>query len=49
MPDTRPLNTDPDMKQYFDSLPKYLQETVLQSGAELNSLAQLQELADRFR
>lgn len=49
MEHNHPLKTDPDMKQYFETLPKHLQESILQSGAEVNSVAQLQELIDRFR
>ncbi len=44
-----PIENDPQMKQYFDALPKYLQETLLQSGAEVTNLQQLTELAQRFR
>lgn len=49
MEQNHPLKNNPDMKQYFESLPKHLQENILQSGAEVNSMAQLQELVDRFR
>lgn len=49
MEQKNPLKNDPDMKQYFEALPKHLQENILQSGAEVNSMAQLQELVDRFR
>lgn len=31
------------MKQYFDTLPTSVQETIIQSGMEVNSLEQLKQ------
>lgn len=44
-----PIENDPEMKRYFESLPKYLQETLLQSGVEVTNLQQLTALVNRFR
>ncbi|MBC8569316.1 hypothetical protein [Zongyangia hominis] len=40
-----PLENDPQMQQYFDTLPKYVQENIKQSGAKFCSLAELQQCA----
>ena len=39
----------PEIKQYFESLPASLQETLIQSGAKIDSLEQLQQLAADFQ
>lgn len=39
---------DPAMKQYFDTLPAGVQEMILQSGAEVNSLDQLKQCAEHL-
>ena len=39
----------PEIKQYFESLPASLQETLIQSGAKIDSLEQLQKLAAEFQ
>ena len=46
MPDL--FNLTPEMNDYFNSLPKNVQETILQSGAKINSLADLKEVAKGF-
>lgn len=43
-----PIFDNTQMKQYFDSLPKSVQESIVQSGAKADSLEQLQQLADNF-
>lgn len=47
MPDL--FNLTPEMKSYFNSLPKNMQETIVQSGAKINSLADLKEVAKEFQ
>ena len=42
MPDL--FNLTPEMNDYFNSLPKNIQETILQSGAKINSLTDLKEV-----
>lgn len=42
MPDL--FNLTPEMNSYFDSLPKGMQENVIQSGAKINSLADLKQV-----
>lgn len=39
---------DPAMKQYFDTLPTSVQETIVQSGVEVNSVEQLKQCAEHF-
>lgn len=46
MPDL--FNQSPEMNEYFSKLPKSLQVTILQSGAKINSLADLQAVAKEF-
>ena len=40
MPDM--FNLTPQMQEYFNSLPKMMQESIIQSGAKINSLADLE-------
>lgn len=44
MPDM--FNLTPQMQQYFNSLPKMTQETIIQSGAKINSLEDLKAVAE---
>lgn len=44
MPDM--FNLTPQMQQYFDSLPKMMQESIIQSGAKINSLDDLKAIAE---
>ncbi len=37
-----------EMKQYFDSLPKSVQETLLQSCTEVETLEQLKNLVSEY-
>lgn len=46
MPDL--FNLTPEMNSYFNSLPKNLQETIIQSGAKINSLTDLKQVAKEF-
>lgn len=43
MPDM--FNLTPQMQEYFDSLPKLMQESIIQSGAKINSLEDLKAVA----
>ncbi len=42
MPDM--FNLSPQMQDYFNSLPEILQETIIQSGAKINSLDDLKAI-----
>lgn len=44
MPDM--FNLTPQMQQYFDALPKMMQESIIQSGAKINSLDDLKAIAE---
>ena len=44
MPDI--FNFSQDMKEYFESLPQNLRESIVQSGAKVNSLADLKAVAE---
>ena len=44
MPDM--FNLTPQMQEYFDSLPEMIQETIIQSGAKINSLEDLKAIAE---
>ena len=46
MPDL--FNLTAEMNSDFNSLPKNLQETIIQSGAKINSLTDLKEVAKEF-
>ena len=43
-----PLAQNPEMKQYFSTLPKFVQESIKQSGVPLNSKAEMQQFADNL-
>ncbi|NLG93302.1 MAG: hypothetical protein GX485_07095 [Clostridiales bacterium] len=38
--------TNPEMQQYFASLPAFVQETIEQSGVQFDSLEQLRTFVD---
>lgn len=42
MPDM--FNLTPQMQEYFNSLPKMMQESIIQSGAKINSLDDLKAI-----
>lgn len=46
MPDL--FNLTPEMNSYFNSLSKNMQETIIQSGAKINSLNDLKEVVKGF-
>ncbi len=46
MPDL--FNLTPEMNSYFNSLPKMVQESIVQSGAKINSLKDLETVATQF-
>ncbi|MGN1202355.1 MAG: hypothetical protein ACI4RF_03610 [Eubacterium sp.] len=44
MPDM--FNLTPQMQEYFNSLPEMIQESIIQSGAKINSLEDLKAIAE---
>lgn len=44
MPDM--FNLTPQMQDYFNFLPKMMQETIIQSGAKINSLDDLKAVVE---
>lgn len=44
MPDM--FNLTPQMQEYFNSLPKMMQESIIQSGAKINSLDDLKAVVE---
>ena len=42
------LNRDSSIKQYFDTLEPYVQEFVMQSGVEIQSVDQLKRIAANY-
>lgn len=44
MPDM--FNLTPQMQEYFNSLPEMVQESIIQSGAKINSLEDLKAVAE---
>lgn len=37
---------DKNMQEYFNSLPAFIQENIIQSGAKINSLEQMKSCAE---
>ncbi len=37
-----------DVQDYFNSLPEYIQENIMQSGVEIQSVNHLKELAEHY-
>lgn len=46
MPDV--FNAPPDMRTYFESLPKSVQSAIVHSNASANNLEQLKRLAEGY-
>lgn len=44
MPDM--FNLTPQMQEYFNALPEMIQESIIQSGAKINSLEDLKAIAE---
>lgn len=40
--------TNPEAKAYFDSLPLFVQESIMQSGANFNDIDQLKQCAQNL-
>lgn len=40
------FNLTPQMQDYFDSLPKMIQESIILSGVQVNSIEDLKALAE---
>lgn len=45
---SKPEFQDESTREYFESLPTSVQETIIQSGVEIKSKEHLQELADNY-
>ncbi len=43
-----PIKDNPQMKQYFNSLPAYVQESIKQSGIEVRTLEDLRSCAENM-
>lgn len=43
-----PLNLQPDVQRYFDQLPSFLQENIMQSGIEIQSVSHLEQIANNM-
>ncbi|NMB29925.1 MAG: hypothetical protein GX988_00570 [Clostridiales bacterium] len=41
-------NMDEKTKQYFDSLPGYIKETIMQTGVEITTQDELRQLAEKI-
>ncbi|MCI8623445.1 MAG: hypothetical protein HFG26_07250 [Provencibacterium sp.] len=48
MPTNKQIENDPAMKQYFDSLPPYVQENIKQAGSDICSLEELKSCAQNL-
>ncbi len=48
MPDTFYEN-NPDLRDYFESLPIQIKNRILESGAEICTLGELMEVAEHFK
>lgn len=46
MPDL--FNLTPEMNSYFNSLPENMKSTIIMSGAKINSLEDLKQVAKEF-
>ena len=46
MPDIR--NFDADTREFFDSLPKFVQEDIMQSDLEIRNKKDLEQIMDSF-
>lgn len=46
MPDM--FNLTPQMQEYYNSLPESVKESIIQSGAKINSLDDLKAVAEGF-
>ncbi len=44
-PQSKALEENPALKQYFDSLPPFIQETIMQSGVCIENEEQLRQCA----
>lgn len=42
-------NFSAEMNNYFNSLPKYIQENIVQSGAKINSLEELKNIVSKIQ
>ena len=47
-PKQNPICSNPEMKQYFNTLPEFVQETITQSGAQMDTLRDLKSCAENL-
>ncbi len=47
-PKSSAFENSPEIKQYFDSLPAFIQETVMQSGVQIETEEQLRQCAEKL-
>lgn len=45
----RYYENNPDLRDYYDSLPLEVKELILESGAEISTLGELMQVAEHFR
>jgi hypothetical protein len=45
----RYYESNPDLRDYFASLPVEVKELILESGVEISTLGELMEVAEHFR
>lgn len=45
---SNPFTGSKDVREYFDSLPEYIRENIMQSGIEIKSVEHLKELEKNF-
>lgn len=45
---TNPFTGEKDVQEYFNSLPEYIQENIMQSGIEIQSVNHLKELSEHY-
>ena len=44
-----PFTGKEDVERYFNSLPEYIQENIMQSGIEIESVSHLKELEQHYK
>ena len=42
-------NFSTEMNNYFNSLPEYIQENIVQSGAKINSIEELKSIVNKIQ
>lgn len=44
-----PITDQQEAEEYFETLPKYIQENIMQSGLEIQSVNHLKELSEHYK